>query len=53
MTDELRLVLVFVACILSAYSIGVSHGRAATYRTVLGMMDEIIALTGEEEREAR
>ena len=42
MTDELRLVLVFVACILSAYSIGVSHGRAATYRMCKRMMDELI-----------
>jgi len=42
MTDELRLVLVFVACILSAYSIGVIHGRAAAYRVCKRMMDELI-----------
>ena len=42
MIDELRLVLVFVACILSAYSIGVSHGRASAYRVCNRMMDKLI-----------
>lgn len=42
MTDDLRLVLVFVACILSAYSIGVSHGRAVAYLVCNWMMDEFI-----------
>ena len=42
MTDELRLVLVFVACILSAYSIGLSHGIASANRVCKRMMDELI-----------
>ena len=42
MTDELRLVLVFVACILSAYSIGVVHGRTSAFRICKRMMDELI-----------
>jgi len=31
-TDELRLVLVFLVCIVLAYSIGAEHGRAAAYK---------------------
>ena len=42
MTDELRLVLVFVACILSAYSIGAVRGRTSAIRICKRMMDEFI-----------
>jgi len=31
-TDELRLVLIFISCVALAYMIGVSHGRAAAYK---------------------